>query len=150
VRTMHRLALPALLALLLAGCGGSGDPSNEEFAADVNRICREGEAKVAAIADELQGREPHEVAAAIERTSREFDPVLRRLRELEAPEDLRAGWDAFLDDIEEASGLLGRVAGAVRTGDREEGAELARRYEELARQTRPFAEQHNLDACLSG
>ena len=142
---MRRLAL---LVLLLAGCGGSGGPSNEEFAAEANRICREGEADVTAIADQVEGAAPEQVADAIEESSREFEPVLQRLRDLEAPEDLRAGWNAFLDDIGQAADLLGQVADAVRTGNREDGAALAERYEEIARQTRPFAEQHNLDDCL--
>jgi hypothetical protein len=149
VGSMRRLVV-VLAVVVLAGCGGSGDPSHEEFAADVNRICREGEARVAAIAEDVQGRQPGEVADAIERAGDEFDPVLRRLRGLEAPEDLRADWNAFLDDIGAATDLLGQVAEAVRTGNREEGARLAERYEQIARQTRPFAEQYNLDGCLSG
>jgi hypothetical protein len=143
---MRRLAL---LVLLLAGCGGSGGPSHEEFAADANRICREGEARVSDIADEVEGRPPAEVADAIEQASDEFEPVLQRLRGLDAPEDIRADWNTFLDDIGEATDLLGQVADAVRTGNREQGATLAARYEELARQTKPFAEQYNLDSCLS-
>jgi hypothetical protein len=145
---MRRLAV--LLLLVLAGCGGSGGPSHEEFAAQANRICREGQARVTEIAEQVEGRRPEEVADAIEQASDEFDPVLRRLRGLEAPEDIRNDWDAFLADIGEATELLGQVADAVRSGDREQGAELAARYEEIARQTRPFAQQYNLDACLSG
>jgi hypothetical protein len=143
---MRRLAL--LAVVLAAGCGGSDDPSHEEFAAEANRICREGEARVTALADEVQGGRPEEVADAIDRAGEEFGPVLRRLRDLDAPEDIRADWDRFLDDIGEGTELLGQVADAVRTGDQAEGAELAARYEEIARRTRPFAEQHNLNSCL--
>ena len=145
---MRRLAVLVVL-LAAAGCGGSGGPSHEEFAAEANRICREGEARVSALADEVEGRRPEEVADAIEQAGQEFDPVLARLRRLEAPEDIRSDWNAFLDDIDQAAGLLGEVADAVRTGNREEGTALAARYEELARQTKPFAEQYNLDSCLS-
>jgi hypothetical protein len=141
--------LAALVVLLAAGCGGSDGQSHEEFANEANRICREGEANVSAIADAAQGGSPEEVAGAIDEAAGEFEPVLQRLRGLEPPEDIRTRWDAFLDDIAEGTELLGEVADAVRTGDRAEGTRLAARYEEIARATKPFAEQYNLDSCLS-
>jgi hypothetical protein len=145
---MRRLAL---LVLVLAGCGGSG-PSEEEFAEEANRICREGEATVARTVEQLQARtdaDTQEVTAdVLERSAREYEPYMDRLREVEAPDDLKDDWDAFLDRIEEAFGLFPRLAEATRSGDREELTELTTRFAQLAGDTRPFAQRHGLDDCL--
>jgi hypothetical protein len=148
---MRRLAL---LLLLIAGCGGSG-PSEQEFADEANRICREGESRVARIVEEEQARiereggDPQEVTAGVlERSTREYRPYMQRLRDVEAPDDLEDDWASFLDQIEQAFDLFPRLAEATRSGDREEIGELTARFAEIAGDTRPFAERHGLDACL--
>jgi hypothetical protein len=70
------------------------------------------------------------------------------LRELDAPEDLQADWDAFLDQVNEAYDLFPQLADATREGDRAQLGELAQRFQEIARQTRPFAEDNDLTDCL--
>jgi hypothetical protein len=150
---MRRLAL---LVLALAGCGGSG-PSIDEFTAEANRVCRDGEASVARIVEEERERiereggdtDPEQAAAdVLERATEEYEPYMDRLRAVEAPDDLKDDWDAFLDRIEEAFGLFPRLAEATRSGDREELTELTTRFARIAGDTRPFAQRHGLDDCL--
>jgi hypothetical protein len=150
---MRRLAL---LVLVLAGCGSSG-PSPEEFTAEANRVCRDGEANVARIVEEEQARieregadvDPEQAAAdVLERATEEYEPYMDRLRAIEAPEDLKDDWEAFLDRIEEAFDLFPRLAEATRTGDSAELTELTTRFTQIAGDTRPFAQRHGLDDCL--
>jgi sigma54-dependent transcription regulator len=145
---MRRLAL---LVLVLAGCGGSG-PSEEEFAEEANRICREGEATVGRTVEQLQARtdaDSQEITAdVLERSAEEYEPYMDRLREVEAPDELEGEWAAFLRRIEEAFGLFPRLAEATRSGDREELSELTTRFAQIADDTRPFAQRHGLNACL--
>jgi hypothetical protein len=144
---MRRLVI---LALVLAGCGGSTDPSEREFVDEANRICREGEAKVAEIVREARRTgDPEEVTAdALQQASDAYEPLLVRLRDLDPPADLREDWNRFLDGVDEAFALFPRLAEATRTADGAELAELADRFEEIAGETRPFAEEHDLDDCL--
>ena len=144
-----------LIALLvLAGCGGGdGGPSHGEFTADANRICREGEQAVTDTVERAQQEgmpdDPEERAATLlETATRAYEPILVDLRELEAPEDLRADWDTFLDRVNEAYDLFPQLADATRAGDREQLGELARRFQEIAEETRPFAQDNDLGDCL--
>jgi hypothetical protein len=147
-------ALVAVLTAVLAACGGSDDgPTREDFAAEANRICREGEAKVAGIVEEMQAQggnaDPEQAAAdALERATEEYEPIMERLRRVEAPDDLEDDWKAFLDEIQEAFDLFPRLADATRSGDRDELSELTTRFAQIAGDTRPFAQRHDLDDCL--
>jgi hypothetical protein len=155
---MTRLALLLLLALgLLAGCGGGDDSSTEEFVADANRICREGAKKLEEVTREQQEelgqldsleQQQEAVAAALERSAEEYQPYMERLRALEPPDDLADGWDDFLGGVEEAFDLIPDLAEATRGSDRERLRELSEEFTRIARETRPFAEDHRLDDCL--
>jgi hypothetical protein len=151
---MARIAVLALVLAALAGCGGSDDgPSEDEFASNANRICREGEAELADVVEQVRsetaGRDAAAAAAdVLERGSDAYRPYMDRLRRLEAPADLREDWTAFLDGVQEAFDLFPRLAEATRSGDRQELSELATRFDQIAGDTRPFAQQHGLDDCL--
>jgi hypothetical protein len=146
---MRRLALVVLLVPVLAGCGGDSS-SSEDFTADANRICREAAAEVAEVARETPRSGDPQAAAAdvLERGVAVYEPYMDRLRALEAPEDLRADWDAFLDRVQQAFDLFPRLAAATRTRDRRELSELAGRFTQIAGDTRPFAERQGLEDCL--
>jgi hypothetical protein len=155
----------AILLVVLAGCGGGGDdggngrdaPTKERFVADANRICREGEAKIAEVAKAQQGRigrattpeaQEKAVADVLETTAEEYQPYMDRLRDLEAPEALAGGWRAFLDGVQEAFDLIPELADATRDGDREKLSELTTRFSQIAGDTRPFAQDNGLSDCL--
>jgi len=149
------LALVAAL-LLLAGCGGGGEdsPTKERFVADANRICREGEAKIAEVAREQQSRLREEtdqrraVADTLDATAEEYEPYFARLRELDAPGDLEEDWSAFLDRVGEAFDLIPELADATRERDEATLTELTTKFSQIAADTRPFAQQNGLSDCL--
>ena len=162
--TRSLLALTLTLAAL-AGCGGGDDggeaddagPSREEFVAEANEICREGEQQLTELTEQAQeeisqARTPEEqqraVADVLDASVDEYQPVLDRLRAVEAPEPLRQEWSAFLEDIQEAFDRFPELAEATREGDRERLADLTEVFTRIASDTRPFAERNGLEDCL--
>jgi hypothetical protein len=163
---MTRLLLVLTIVLgLLAGCGGGDDgdsgggdaPSREEFVADANEICRDGEQKIQEITS--QGQQELQQASfdkqrrdavgdLLEQTSEEYRPYLDRLDELQPPEDLADQWSNFVDGITEAFDLIPELADATRENDEQKLSELARKFSDIAEATRPFAERTGLGDCL--
>ena len=165
---MTRAFLALALGLaLLAGCGGDdndgggggGDAmTREDFVAEANKICREGEEKINAKAQEVQEKiqdagsnaedQQKAVADVLEETAKEYDPYLDRLGDLKPPEDLQADWDKFLAGVNDAFELIPDLADATRDGDRDKLSELTTRFSQIAGDTRPFAQKYELDDCL--
>jgi hypothetical protein len=146
---MGRLLL-AVPLVLLAGCGGGdgGGPTKEQFVSDANRICREGEAKIAEAAGEGAATSRGAIADRLEVTAEEYAPYLERLRELDAPAELESGWSRFLDGVGEAFDLIPQLADATRERDRNTLAELTAKFSQIAEDTRPFAQENGLSDCL--
>lgn len=155
---MTRPTLFLLLVLaLLAGCGGGDSASTEDFVADANRICREGAERLEGVTREQQeslGKldsleaQQEAVATALEASAEAYEPYLGRLRALEPPSDLAEPWREFLGGVERAFGLIPDLAEATRGNDRDRLRELSAEFTRIARETRPFAEDHRLDDCL--
>jgi hypothetical protein len=155
---MTRLVLfLALAAAALAGCGGSSDSSTQDFVADANKICRDGEAKIdevsnaearaAGEADSLE-EQRQAVATVLEKTTEAYQPYMERLRALDPPSDLEENWTSFLDGVERAFDMIPELADATRAGDQQKLTELSEEFTQIARETRPFAEDNGLDDCL--
>jgi chromosome segregation ATPase len=155
---MTRLVLSlAIAAVVAVGCGGGDDASTEDFVADANRICREGEAKIdevsreeAQAAGEAESLEEQRqtVADVLERTTEAYQPYMERLRALDPPSDLAEAWTNFLDGVERAFDMIPELADATRAGDQKKLAALSEEFSQIARETRPFAEDNRLDDCL--
>jgi len=160
-------SLLVLVLALLAGCGGGDDggeadggdagPTREEFVAEANKICRDGEQQLTELTEQAQekireAQTPEEqqraVADVLDASVEEYQPVLDRLRAVEAPEPLREEWSAFLDDIQEGFDRFPELAEATREGDRERLSELTAEFTRIASDTRPFAERNGLEDCL--
>ena len=155
---MTRTLLFLTLALaLLAGCGGDDSSASGEFVADANKICREGEAKIdevsnaearaAGEADSLE-EQRRAVATVLERTAEAYEPYMERLRALDPPSDLAGSWKSFLAGVERAFDKIPELADATRAGDQKRLTALSEEFTQIARDTRPFAEDNGLDDCL--
>ena len=155
---MTRPLLFLTLALaFLAGCGGDDSSATDEFVADANKICREGEAKIdevsnaearkAGEADSLE-EQRQTVATVLERTTEAYQPYMERLRALDPPSDLAENWTNFLDGVERAFDMIPELADATRAGDQKKLTALSEEFTQIARETRPFAEDNRLDDCL--
>ena len=148
------LLILALAAPVLAGCGGDDSSSTGDFVADANKICREGEAKIQEVAKEQQQtaesleEQRKVVADTLERTAEAYQPYMERLRALEPPSDLEDNWTRFLDGVERAFDKIPELAEATRAGDQKKLTELSEEFTQIARDTRPFAEDNRLDDCL--
>jgi hypothetical protein len=140
-------ALPIALALaaVIAGCGsGDGaDGSREDFVADANAICRDGEREVASRFDAEQP-----TPESLEQLADAYQPYLERLRGLDAPRELEPGWREFVAGVDKGFELLPDLAEAAEAQDRERLQAISERAEEIADDTRPFAQSNGLDACL--
>ena len=155
---MTRPLLSLTLALaLLAGCGGDDSSSTGDFVADANKICREGEAKIQEVTreqSEAAGKpqsleeQRRVVATVLESTAEAYEPYMERLRGLDPPSDLEANWTTFLDGVERAFDMIPELADATRAGDQKRLEELSGEFTQIARDTRPFAEDNRLDDCL--
>jgi hypothetical protein len=158
------LPIVAVCVAALTGCGGGDDsggdgngPTREEFVADANRICREGEQRIDEISTDAQEQiasaesaeeRRQAVADVLEETVDAYRPYLDRLADLQAPGDIQDDWTGFVDDIREAFDLIPELGDATREGDREKLEELTSRFTEIATDTRPFAERAGLEDCL--
>ena len=155
---MTRLLVFLVLALAAAaGCGGGEDRETADFIGEANRICREGEERLQEVTREQQRqaqdldsleKQQAAVADALEETAAAYEPYMERLRDLEPPSELGDSWTGFLDGVERAFDLIPDLADATREGDRDRLRQLSEEFTEIARETRPFAEQHGLDDCL--
>jgi hypothetical protein len=155
---MTRLLLILTLALpVLAGCGGGDRSSTEDFVADANAICREGEEKIQQVTREQQEavgtpdsleEQRRAVATVLERTREAYEPYMERLRALDPPSDIAENWTTFLNGVQRAFDLIPDLADATRDGDQDRLTELSEEFTRIARETRPFAEDNRLDDCL--
>jgi hypothetical protein len=73
---------------------------------------------------------------------------MERLRALDPPSDLEENWTSFLDGVERAFDKIPQLADATRAGNQKQLTALSEEFTQIARDTRPFAEDNGLDDCL--
>ena len=154
---MRSLLLILTCSLGLAACGGGDDGGssgsgsgsgggNADWAAEVEKICRDNQEatqKVAADvqAEGLSGRQA--AAEAIERSTPAAEDLVARLDDIDPPDDVQADYDTFITRIGDALELYPELADTVRAN--KEDKDLTARFQDLAGQTRPFAQKYGLD-----
>lgn len=101
------LALLVVAALVLAACGGEDAPTKEEFIAEGDAICREGDEALNTAAEEQFGdlsadppRKQQEQFVS-EVVAAEYRSQLEQLRELTPPEGDEEEVDAILTSLEQ-------------------------------------------------
>ena len=154
MRLLLLLALCCSVALI--SCGGddeepaaSGSGADGDWVAEVNKICRQNRDETQRIAAEVQedvGTGAKATAEIIDRSTDSSKALIGDLRDIEPPADVSEDYSAFLDQIEEGTDLYPELADSIREG--KEDPELAKQFEELANQTRPFAQEHRLTDCV--
>lgn len=100
--TLTAIVLAA--TVIAAGCGADG-PSNAEFTAEANAICKRHNDTISAAASKvLAGGKlpsPREFGQLAQQTIvPEISAQVGELKEIEAPEDKSGAYDAWLDDSE--------------------------------------------------
>jgi len=149
--------LATCCSLALVSCGddeepaasGSGSGADGDWVAEVNKICRQNRDETQRIAAEVQedvGTGAKATAEIIDRSTDSSKALIGDLRDIEPPADVSEDYTAFLDQIEEGTDLYPELADSIREG--KEDPELAKQFEELANQTRPFAQEHRLTDCV--
>ena len=119
MRRRHSILLTAIsLGAGLAGCGGDGELSEEEFLAQGDEICAEGREQYI----ELQSDPPRNEAETADLT-RELIEITEQeiadLRELDAPADLEDPLDEYLEAREEGLDIIRDGLEAAEKGDAE-------------------------------
>jgi uncharacterized membrane protein YccC len=131
-RTGSRLAVASLVTiavLSVAGCGGDDDdggPSKQEFIAQADAICQEGDRKQGA--EGVYG-ENFSDAAFLARHNAVTRDALKRLRALDAPEEDRKAVDDFLSALEASVAALDKRIAALRARDLPEQSQAERDFE---------------------
>ena len=133
-----------------SGSGADADAAQEDWTAEVNAICKRNERETQKLAaqaqEESEARDEELTADIIERTIPLQKQLLGELGEIEPPEDVAEDYDAFLARIDDGVDLFPRLAESLRSGKQDQ--ELVAEFDEIAQDTRPFAAEHGLDACV--
>jgi hypothetical protein len=109
------LAAPALLA----GCGGQ--PSREEYEADVRAVGERFDAEEKQLAEAFQGANtPEDVGKAFERFQRTLREAAGDLEDVEPPDDAEGAHDKFVGGLNDLAGELDPGIRAGRSGDVEQ------------------------------
>ena len=124
-------------------------PSEKEWRAKVIAVCKRNEGasrKIAegAHAEGLRGRAL--LKAILRRSVPVQNRLLDRLEAIEAPAPISEDYNYFVQRLRQAVPLLEQLAASL--GDREALAALRRNFEDATADTRPFATEHGLKACL--
>jgi hypothetical protein len=138
---MRASAAVALVALVVAGCGGSSKPSGstaartatttstptattvtrEQFAAKLDSICKRGNALVASTQAEvtkaMNAGDYTAAATATEKISRDVMPLEAELAALTPPPSEQAAFARYTQANARISGLRVRLAKALRAND---------------------------------
>ena len=107
------------LAAVVAGCGGDGGNSREDYIAEADKICREAEETFASLEDELSGIGENatsedevleEARTIFARAAEEAKPFADQLSELEAPDDIADEAKEYAATVQEGVDAIERAS----------------------------------------
>jgi hypothetical protein len=157
------LALAAVLALLLAGCGGSGEeapalaqPADPGYAKRADAICTRAVAETRRLGRQIAQANPATSDPLTLTTELLIAPGLRirerladRLRALPEPQRGEASVAAYVELFDPLEALTRQRLQAGREGDLDEARRFEELMQELAEEQRAAAEQAGLRACAA-
>jgi hypothetical protein len=146
-----------VVAVALASCGGGGDddaaggsgPTEAQWRAELSRLCTSNHLATERLGRQVaaEGLSEKETTVRILRRAVEVErPFLDRLAAIRAPAAIQPEFDRFTDRLHDALPLFEDLADAFEQGTND--PELTTRAAKLAADTRPFATEHRLTACL--
>lgn len=108
-------ALTLAVAVLLAGCGGSGSLSRRQFVTRANGACHRANAKVSALPRPAAG------LGGVADYARELQPIASRLAtdlgQLEPPRAVQKDFRRYVDELHAGVSKLSALRAAARSGD---------------------------------
>lgn len=134
-----------VVAVMLAAtaCADEG-LSKEEFIERADAICRESEEQT----EEIEPpRTPEELAGFVDEAERITGDLLRKLRDLEAPEEDRQEIDALLNKIQEALGHLPEIGRAAEEESAERIKQLGRELRDVSAEANEMARDYGFEVC---
>lgn len=139
------VAVAALAATALAACG---EPSREEFAAQVDEVCA---VEADAFAELSQGAssDPTDVASQLQRGAEIRAAALADLRELDPPEALQEPFDDYIALREEGLEVTQAAVDAAEREDRETLDVATATLADRVAETDLTASQLGADECVS-
>jgi hypothetical protein len=140
-----RVGLAALVAIALGACG---EPSREEFAAQVDEVCA-AEASAFEELSEAAQSGATDVASQLERGAEIREEALAALRELEPPEELRQPFEDYLELRGEGIDVTRTAVEAAERGDRETLDVATATLADRVAETDLTASQLGADECVS-
>lgn len=127
------VVLFASLALVAAGCGGDDGPSKDEFIAQADQVCEEGNKSIQAKVEQQFGTEEPSQKQITEFVSSTYVPEFQKqvddLRELEPPADDQDTWDGIVEALQKGVDAIEQDPEQVLSGSPlQEAAEMAQEY----------------------
>jgi hypothetical protein len=137
-----------VVAVATLALGGCGEPSREEFAAQVDEVCA---AEASAFKNLIEGAQAErtDVVSQLERGAEIREEALAALRELEPPEELRQPFDDYLELREEGIDVTRTAVEAAERGDRETLDVATAALADRVAETDLTASQLGADECVS-
>jgi hypothetical protein len=123
----HRAVSAVIVAVLVAGCGGSSAPSRADYGKDVDKICKTLEDRVDAIQRDTPSTTEAIVAYA-DQLARTLDDGVRELKAVERP-DGEDGVKAqrWLDELQRQADAIKPALAALKDAARRKDAAAIKR-----------------------
>jgi hypothetical protein len=152
-----RAVTATAVIVAVAGCGGDDGVSKADFIRRADAICREGNAKVRALQDDIaaaqrssdQRRVYAELARLTARSAQLSSPYVARLDALDTPAGDRDELKAWVAGARRQLDAVRRMSTAFRAGDDARIATLAEQVDALASRTNAFARRYGMTDCAN-
>ena len=115
------VALGAVAALVVAGCGGGNDNSNKtasysDFSAQASKICTEAKPAIQAATKKLTGKASQDAATWDEIVSK-TEPAVQKFKGLKPPDVLKADFARFTSITDQQLAAYKKAQAAAKAGD---------------------------------